>query len=67
MLNGKNSKLICYFDLLTVCHCEESGKKSGGQSSFFRLQFLPAFLPPEERIPSLTNEPKKSRMTKDGT
>jgi hypothetical protein len=23
------------------------------------LQFLPAFLPPEERIPSLTNEPKK--------
>jgi hypothetical protein len=50
MLNGKNSKLICYFDLLTVCHCEERGKKSGGQSSFFRLQFLPAFLPPEERI-----------------
>jgi hypothetical protein len=67
MLNGKNSKSICYFDLLTVCHCEERGKKSGGQSSFSRLKFLPAFLPPEEKIPSLTNEPKKNRMTKDGT
>jgi hypothetical protein len=67
MLNGKNSKLMCYLDLLIVRHSERKGKKSGGESSFSRLQFLPAFLPPTERIPSLTHEPKKSQMIKDGT
>jgi hypothetical protein len=45
---------------------KERGKKSGRKSSIFRLQFIPAFLPPKERIPSLTNEPKKSRMIKEG-
>jgi hypothetical protein len=66
MRNGKNSKLMCYLDLLTVTE-KERAKKRGGESSFFRLQFLPAFLPPTERIPSLTHEPKKSQMIKDGT
>jgi hypothetical protein len=45
------------FRNLTRYHCAERLKKSIPYCTFLRFLFLARFLPPKEKIPSLTNEP----------